>query len=162
MSTTPKHCPFAALREHKASQCPLCSPTTWRADAQLRPMSALTDVEKVALANVGITSPEQHHAGTVGWLNAKDRIAAVERIVAEREAAAKAEALREAADDLAVAYSQSFDGQAYPAPAWLRDRADQIEACSCGAPGTYSLNPAEVVMHRQDGPCYIARREAGQ
>lgn len=27
--------------------------------------------------------------------------------------------------------------------------------CSCGSDAT-SLNPAEVVVHREDGPCYIA------
>lgn len=27
--------------------------------------------------------------------------------------------------------------------------------CSCGSDAT-SLNPAEVVVHRADGPCYIA------
>lgn len=36
------------------------------------------------------------------------------------------------------------------------ERTDTAEACSCGAPDTTSLNPAEVVVHRTDGPCYIA------
>ena len=29
------------------------------------------------------------------------------------------------------------------------------DRCTCGAPEAYSLNPAEVVTHRTDGPCTI-------
>lgn len=32
----------------------------------------------------------------------------------------------------------------------------QPASCSCGSPDTTSLNPREVVVHRTDGPCYIA------
>lgn len=28
-------------------------------------------------------------------------------------------------------------------------------ACACGDPSATSLDPAEVVVHRTDGPCYI-------
>jgi hypothetical protein len=35
--------------------------------------------------------------------------------------------------------------------------------CRCGSPETYSLNPAEVVVHRRDGePCYIAPVDGGE
>lgn len=32
------------------------------------------------------------------------------------------------------------------------------QQCTCGSRETYSLNPAEVVVHRADGPCYIAAK----
>lgn len=32
----------------------------------------------------------------------------------------------------------------------------ETTSCTCGSPETYSLNPAEVVVHCTDGPCYIA------
>ena len=33
------------------------------------------------------------------------------------------------------------------------------DTCTCGDPTAYSLNPAEVVVHCADGPCYIAAAE---
>ena len=33
------------------------------------------------------------------------------------------------------------------------------DTCTCGDPTAYSLNPAEVVVHCADGPCYVAAAE---
>jgi hypothetical protein len=32
----------------------------------------------------------------------------------------------------------------------------ETQTCTCGSPDAYSLNPAEVLVHRVDEPCYIA------
>ena len=34
-------------------------------------------------------------------------------------------------------------------------RVTASEACSCGLPAAFSLNPAEVITHRSSGPCTI-------
>jgi hypothetical protein len=33
---------------------------------------------------------------------------------------------------------------------------DEKPSCTCGSPDAFSLNPAEVLVHRVDEPCYIA------
>ena len=37
--------------------------------------------------------------------------------------------------------------------------AMDTKTCTCGDPTAYSLNPAEVVVHCADGPCYVAAAE---
>ena len=52
-----------------------------------------------------------------------------------------------------------------PAIGWTDEHGTYHHApgygpCTCGSPDTYSLNPAEVVIHRRDAlPCYITSAE---
>lgn len=36
--------------------------------------------------------------------------------------------------------------------------SDSPTSCICGSPGSTSLTPGEVVVHRQDQPCYVQSR----
>lgn len=51
--------------------------------------------------------------------------------------------------------SQRSDGEVL---SWAAGfvRGYELTRCACGSRATYSLNPAEAVVHRPDGPCHIA------
>lgn len=98
-------------------------------------MSALTPEEREALWRAGDHCPDlcdcTGYAEEVRYEPGfgevcggfEDTLEAVERIVAEHVAAAKAEALREAADAIQALHP----GEVKNSVIWLRDRADRIE-----------------------------------
>lgn len=63
-----------------------------------------------------------------------------------------------AAFDLAVRDRDEWHGFAPR----FGSRGVPTTSCACGSPATYSLDPSEVVVHRTDGPCYIAATTEGE